>query len=1189
MKPLRKLLLLLPLLISFAINAAGDIQFIENKGQWPGQVNFKTDVLGGKIWLEKNKISYQFTHYPDLHANFNFSGNDSTYQHVVWAEFIGVNNEFEIIKNKRSTNYFNYFIGNDPSKWASEAYAYTDIKYTNFYNNTDFRIYEKNGHLKYDFILKPGSENNIQINFQGQDKIKTNKNGELIVYTSLGEIIEEKPYAYQVINGEKKEIPAEFILKDNVLTFSLGSYDQTKELILDPTLIFASYNGSPSDNFGMTATYDEQGNLYTGGTVFGANYPTTPGVYDPSGNFSTTNPSAASAPRYGVTDIFISKYDSSGTSLIYSTYIGGGNDFGGSEAVHSLICDTLGNLHLFGTTSSADFPISINAFQDSLKGGVLQHFYYNGSSFYNNAGTGGGTDIFVSKLNPLGSAILGSTYIGGSKNDGLNYNLSKGTYNSIAAYDSLTKNYGDQFRGEIIIDELGYIYITSSTYSTDFPIINGFQNSSGGQQDAVICKFSPNLDSLIWSSYLGGGDKDAGYSLKLNSKKEVIISGGTCSADFPATINAHTPTYQGGITDGYIGIIASDGSSLNTLTFLGTNDYDQTYFVEVDRWNNIYAISQSLGNYPVSPGVYTNPNSSQLITKFDSTLSSLEFSTVFGNGNGQINISPSAFLVDVCGNIYVSGWGANILQATPLSGMPITANAYQPTSPNGFDFYLIVLERDAKSLLYGTYFGGAISQEHVDGGTSRFDKNGIIYQSVCAGCGAGNDDFPTSSGAWSNTNNSANCNNGVFKFDFEIIPKAYFTVDNFEGCAPLTVTFTNSSNSSDRYLWNFGNNDTTSVEFNPTRTYTTPGVYTVSLLITDSICNTVDTAFQTIIVNSPITLTGGKTITTCDTAILEIFSTGGPTTFIWSSNNQFTDTLNTNLTDSSLLVLSTDSSWYYVMASKNNCSNIDSFLVLRNIPITKLKDTANCLLQEMSLFINNLSNTPVTYSWSPVSSIISGENSPSPTVNPDTTTTYFVTITSQNDSTCVINDSITVVVPNINPNDISVWSDRDTLYEGEGTLLHVLPDSGFSYIWTPNLFMDNPTSGTPFVTPTSTTSYTVLLKETSSNCSYSRGVTIYIYEIICGEPDVFIPNAFTPNADGENDVLFVRGKNVEKMLLRIYDRWGELVFESNNQKDGWNGTYKGNLVEPAVFIYYLTVTCIDEQEYFKKGNITVIR
>ena len=153
------------------------------------------------------------------------------------------------------------------------------------------------------------------------------------------------------------------------------------------------------------------------------------------------------------------------------------------------------------------------------------------------------------------------------------------------------------------------------------------------------------------------------------------------------------------------------------------------------------------------------------------------------------------------------------------------------------------------------------------------------------------------------------------------------------------------------------------------------------------------------------------------------------------------------------------------------------------------------------------------------------------------------------------------------------------------------PNTGFTYVWTPPLNLDNPTSPNPFFTPTfpSVTTFTVILTENSSGCEYRRQITIYAFEVNCGPPDVFIPNAFTPNNDGENDVVYVRGKNVAEMVLKIYNRWGELVFETTDQTKGWDGTYKGKLVDPGVFVYYLDLICVDGQENFLKGNITVIR
>ncbi len=1355
------------LLISFTLTSLSlfghenDLHFIQNKGQWPQQVNFRADLSGGKMWLENNKISYQFIKYPNLHANFQSTEEPIVQQHVVWAEFIGSNTNFNVEQNSPTHHYYNYLLGNDPSKWATNVYGYEEVKYLDLYQDIDFRIYTSDGNTKYDFVVKPGGKNTIKIHYQGQDKIEINKNGELVVYTTLGQIIEEAPFAYQIIDGIKQKIDCKYVLKGDQLTFKIGDYDKNIDLIIDPVLIFASYNGSPSDNFGMTATYDNDGNLYTGGIVYGANYPTTPGVYDPVGSFPGTVASSGLAPVYGITDVYVTKFAPNGSSLVYSTYIGGGDQNGGTEAVHSLICDSLGNLHMYGTTSSSDFPTSATAYQDTLAGGNRQLFQFNGIDYIATGGitNGGGTDIFVTKLNATGSAILGSTFIGGTGNDGLNYHLSGGSYNSVAAYDSLTKNYGDQFRGEIMLDDSGYVYIASSTHSTDFPLVGGVQGVSGGYQDAIVCKFSPNLDNLIWSSYLGGTEKDAGYSVKVNHNGEVIVAGGTCSNTFPTTPASINPAYMGGMTDGFITKLTSNGSSIISSTFMGTNSYDQCYFVEVDRFGTLYTVGQTNGNFPVFNAPYFNPNSGTFIVKMDSNISNVEYSTIFGNGNVNSEFSPSAFLVDRCQNVYVSGWGGNILGSNALHSMPITHNNIQSaagdnittTSGDGFNFYLTVFERNMQSQLFGIYYGGGTSREHVDGGTSRFDKNGIIYQSVCAGCG-NNDDFPTTTGAWSNTNESSNCNNGVFKFDFEIIPEAQFSVDQFSGCAPLTVTFNNTSGQSDEYLWDFGGGDTTSQIFNPVKTYSTPGVYNVTLLITDSICNTTDTAFQTITVgdsislNSPNTFTtcdtgtiyitytgvptyfiwssnnqftdtlnpnltdtslfvsglgtqtyyimssngpcikydsitvtfepvpqanflpdtsqgcvpltvtfnntsdpsdgylwnfgngdttsqvfnpsvtytspgvynvsllitdslcdrtdtafytitveqqptlsGGTTIATCDTTTLSINSTGNPNYFIWSSNNMFTDTLNNNLSDSSLFVTVSDTTWYYVMAGNSLCTAIDSFRVDFMGFSIFARDTSICAEQTPTITTSTNSNTPLTYSWSPTNSIVSGGNSATPVVNPTTSTTY--TVTAQNTHGCTSSDTALVTVSGFDPNIINVWADNDSIFVSGGTYLHVTPNTGFTYTWIPPFGLDDPTSSDPYCTPDipSTTTYTVSLLENGTTCRYQRTITIYAFELVCEEPDIFIPNAFTPNQDKENDILFVRGRNVEEMNLKIYNRWGELVFETDKQSVGWDGTFKGELVDPAVFVYHLTVKCVDGQEYFKKGNVTVIR
>ncbi len=1159
---------------SFAGNEG--IRFTKNEGQWSTPFLYKANLGNGAMFIEKNSFTYNFYnadvfHFHDHHRT---EQSEKLKYHAIKMEFVQANSNVSVASKNSFSDYTNFYYGKDPKNWKSNVLSYQQIHYNNLYNNIDLALYSLGSKLKYDVIVNPGGNvKDVKFLYDGIDNIKIDSEGNLHITTSINEIIEQKPYAYQEIDGIKIEVPCQFVLKNNTISFKLlKSYKKKYPLIIDPTLIFSSFSGSFANNFGMTATYGYDGSLFAGGTAYSTGYPTSLGAYD-----TIFNGTAGA----GITDVVISRYDSTGANLIYSTYLGGTQ----TETVNSIIANENNELFLFGVTSSIDFPVTPTAYDTSYNGGSYLDFSANTGTLFNN-----GTDIYIAKFNSNGTALLASTFIGGSGNDGMNHKAIL-TGNPFVDYDSLMNNYSDQFRGEIMLDIYGNCYVNSSTMSSNFPTPNGFDNTLDGHQDAVIMRFNNNLTNLDWATYLGGTDADAGYSIKVDTNKIVYVCGGTTSNDFPATPGTITPTFQGGKADGYIAKIDSNCSSILAATFMGTAVYDQSYFIEVDRFGSIYTVGQTQGAFPISNATYSNPGSGQFIQRINNNLTTIDYSTLFGNGTVATEFSPSAFLVDRCENVYVSGWGGNILGGSAMTGMPTTSLAnggFQPNSGDGFNFYLFVLERDAQSMLYGTYFGGNQSQEHVDGGTSRFDKNGIVYQSVCAGC-QNNDDFPTTTGAWSQVNNSTGCNNGIFKFDFEIVPKAKFSVDNFQGCAPLTVTFSNSSSSSDSYLWDFGGNDTTSLIFNPVKTYTLPGTYNVTLIITDSICNTVDTAFQTITVAPPITVNGGNTLTTCDTATLFVNTTGNPTFFIWSSNNQFTDTLNPNLTDSSLFVSVTDTTWFYVMTSNGPCSAIDSFLVNYTGFNITARDTSTCSGDQTTIALTNHSNYPLTYSWSPTSSIVSGANTASPIVNPATTTTY--TVIATNSFGCITTDTAQIVVSGFNGNNIQVWADKDSLYSGETTQLHVLPNTGFTYQWAPFFNLNNATISDPIASPLppSVTTYTVVLTEISSGCTFSRTVTIYAFEINCGEPDVFIPNAFTPNQDNENDLLFVRGQNVESMVLKIYNRWGELVFETDKQSIGWDGTYKGQFVDPGVFVFHIDIKCVDGQDYFKKGNVTVIR
>nr|WP_294862417.1 T9SS type B sorting domain-containing protein [uncultured Fluviicola sp.] len=1163
---------------------------IENKGQWAEKVLFQSRSQGSNIWVQQHGFIYDIRDLSLLKKAHLGKISDTNFSEIKGivsaAHFLHSNEVSEIVKEKPLPYYYNYFLGNDSSKWASDVKSYQEVTLKNFYNGIDLKVFDTPEKFKYELWCSPGSPmQQIQIDLVNFDQVSINKAGDLVLKTKLGIITEQKPVAYQLLNGKLTEISCAFKLNGTILTFRLGKFDPRANIIIDPVLVFATYSGSPTDNFGMTATYGHDGSAYSAGTVFGNAYPTPDNsAYDVTSNFtSVTNGS------YGITDVYVSKYSSDGTTMLWTTFLGGGGTTQGTETAHSLICDLSDNLYIYGATSSTDFPI-VNGYQTGHGGGTpMANFFYNGVYFTNQ-----GTDIYIAKISANGHNLLASTYMGGSLNDGVNIRSNPAVYSSPAPshiygstsdYDSLTTNYGDNFRGEIMLDSLGNCLIASCSRSTNFPTLNAFQPAIGGQQDGVLFKLSSDLSTLMWSSYFGGSNNDACYSVKIDSSYNVVFSGGTTSTNIPGTAGGLNPNYLGGKADGFVGKLTPNGQTLVQSTYLGANQYDQAFFVEINRNDEIFVLGQSVGgNFPVINS-QSYPGSSQFIAKLNPTLTSIVNSTVFGNGNPSINISPAAFLVDICGNMYVSGWGANILQSIPLSGMPVSSDAFQPTPANGFDFYLFVYKRDFSGLLYGSYLGGNQAEEHVDGGTSRFDKNGVVYQSVCGGCG-GHSDFPTSANAWSNNNLSSNCNNVVFKFDFQLLPKAEFNPSGLGGCEDYTVTLTNTSSPSDSYEWDFGNG-TTSTVFSPTIIYTEPGIYDVQLRVTDSVCLLTDTTQITITVLPEIQLAVSNDTILCSSLPLTFTanSYGTADYFIWSSTSQFTDTLNVTVADSLLNVTPGATTTYYIRAGNAYCSKIDSVTVYFIGGSLSLTGNDSICLNDPTTLTASIQIPGVTFSyvWSPTSILTPTPQQNVVIANPPTSQWVYVDANGSNG--CFDSDSIYITVGNI-AGTISAQANPEYVVPGGSSTLTALP-AGYSYVWFPQTGLSNPYAQVTQATPEQTTVYTVNV--TDGICIKSASVKVNVLEIVCDRTYVYVPNAFSPNGDLENDVLYVRSAVATKILFRIFDRWGEMVFETTDQAIGWDGTFRDKLLKPDTYDYYLEATCVQGEQKIIKGNVTLIR
>ncbi|MCU0420005.1 MAG: PKD domain-containing protein [Cyclobacteriaceae bacterium] len=809
--------------------ASPPVTYVANHGQWGHGFDFVARVQGQSLFIRAGETSYRWVdgkHEEELHHRLRHHdpemrdlppGFERIKHHHLRVQWVGANTQADAIPLTRKTSYGNYFVG-DPATWRSRVPHYEGVLYRQVYPGIDVQWYAQGHYAKYDWMVAAGADPcRIVLDYSGADHLELQE-GDLIVRTSLGTLIEKKPVAFQWMDGIRTPVACEFVVEGTLVSFTFPEgYDGCYPLVIDPLLIFSTYSGSTADNWGSTATPGERGTLYSSGITNhnneGGVFPATPGAFEET--------------YQGDYDVAILKYDSTGSQLLYASYLGGRS----SESPHSLVVNATNELLILGTTSSDNFAVTPGAFDTSFNGGLQESNVF----LYPN-----GSDLFVSKISADGTQLLASTYVGGSSNDGMNPPSSR-----------LVANYGDELRGDIIPLATGSVLVSSVTASADFPVANGYDVTyNGGRTDAVILQLDDNLSRRDWATFIGGALEDASHTIKLHKTGDVLVGGGTASADFPTTPGSYQPAFSGNV-DGWIMRLSGDGAAIRQSTFTGTAQFDQVYFIDVDSQGDVFAYGQTNGPFPITAGTYRNANSGQFLQKLSADLSTRVFSTVFGSGIGIPNLSPTAFLVNDCNNIYMAGWGGQInsqlgFWPSSTANMPITNDAFQRTT-SGSDFYFIVLTADASQFLYGTYLGGTSSRTHVDGGTSRFDKSGIVYHAVCSGCNSFNpngpsSDFPTTPNAWSRTNNSGNCNNAAFKFDLSSLRARLRTnslsldqpgLDRF--CLPDPVVFENFSTGGQVYQWSFGDGGqrTTTRQDTVVYRYRTEGRFRVRLIAID--------------------------------------------------------------------------------------------------------------------------------------------------------------------------------------------------------------------------------------------------------------------------------------------------------------------------------------------------------------------
>jgi uncharacterized protein (TIGR03437 family) len=609
----------------------------------------------------------------------------------------------------------NYFIGSRPEGWLTNVPNYEKVRFEGVYPGIDLDYYGNHRRLEYDFVVSPGADpHKIRLDVQGVEQLEINPGGDLILRSSGKQIGFHKPVVYQEEgNGRRRNIQAAFArYSGHEFGFELGAYDQNRTLIIDPTLIYATYFGGSDADPTFALAVDPNGYAYIAGATRSVDLPVTPRAFQTALGGS----GAKTCSQGGVcTDAFVAKFDPAG-ALIYCTYLGGSNSAGNGsdeDVALGVAADPSGNAYVTGYTYSPDFPTK-NPLQAAL---------------------GGASDAFVAKLNATGDALIYSTYLGGASYEN--------TFNAASS-------------AAIAVDPAGNAYVTGSTVSTNFPVTAGaFQTKRlFGLQSVFVAKVSANGSTLAYSTYIGDAGSGLGTGIAADLAGNAYVVG-IGSPSFPITAGAFHNSTTGGV---FVTKLNPAGSALVYSAILGggarvtRNGIDRSPAVAIDGSGNAYVTGAAFRNFPVTPGsvqtTFGNAvNNAAFVTKLDASGSALMYSTLLsGNGiaggSGGEDAAGNAITVDAAGNAYVTG-------RTMSSNFPVV-NPFQPTSSRfGNSVFVTKLSPDGSVLLFSTYLSGigpatsGVPFPGEEGNGIAVDASGMI---LVAGSTTSRD-FPVSNAA----------------------------------------------------------------------------------------------------------------------------------------------------------------------------------------------------------------------------------------------------------------------------------------------------------------------------------------------------------------------------------------------------------------------------------------------------------
>jgi hypothetical protein len=678
------------------------LTFEANQGQADKSVKFLARGSGYGVYLTGHEAALMLckpvygTSRADFHRNVSPIGKSAVCD-VVHMQLAGAKSTVGPIGEERLQGKVNYFVGSDPTEWHASIPTYAKVRYTSIYPGIDLIFYGNQRQLEFDFVIAPNAAPRaIRLRFSGPNHLHLAANGDLIVSTNGGSLTFRKPSIYQAVGGQRVPGTGEFaLLAKNTVGFRLSGYDHDRALVIDPVLVYSTFLGGSGDpnaalvGGGSNAiAVDAAGNAYVAGQTFSSDFPMTPGA------FQTTDPGG----EYQSLTAFVTKLNAAGTALVYSTYMGGSV----FDSAYAIVVDAAGNAYVAGQTNSTDFPVTQGAFQ-----------------VQNNAAGLKVGNAFVTKLNPAGTALVYSTYLGGSCEPV----VSIGGDRSAQSVPTGEQDGADA----IAVDAAGNAYVTSTAVSTDFPVTaSAYQthNNAAANQitNAFVAKLNPTGTALVYSTYLGGSGArgpntapvtpyagDASWALAVDSAGDAYVAGIAFSSDFPVTQGAFQTTnrfsYKGyGGPNAFIAKLNPSGTALVYSTYLGgsggfidvTPDFymfggDQATGLAIDNAGDAYITgSTASADFPVTAGAYQSTNNYPADTGYNAFVvelnpagSALAYSTYLGGNGSNPNVESSESIVaigdvanalarDGSGNVYVTG-------AAESANFPVSSGAFQAT------------------------------------------------------------------------------------------------------------------------------------------------------------------------------------------------------------------------------------------------------------------------------------------------------------------------------------------------------------------------------------------------------------------------------------------------------------------------------------------------------------------------------